>query len=91
MRDIWLCEFYKYFLTPSARFHQHQNCLQHTSRVKKILSDIDPSGGDVSVLAEEEGSRVWFNWVMPHLKSKATGTLKSYWTSLQKFEEFLTT
>lgn len=63
--------------------------LQHASQVKKILSDIDPSGGDVSVLAAVEGSHVWLDWVMPNLKSKAAGTLKSYLTSLQKFMEFV--
>ena len=38
---------------------------------------------------EEEGNKVWLDWVVPNLKTKAIGTLKSSLGSLQKFLEFL--
>ena len=42
------------------------------------------------MLCEEEGSRIWLDWVVPNLIVRAAGTLKSFLTSLQKFLEFLT-
>ena len=89
-RHIWLVAYYKYLLTPAAGFHQDKNRLQHACQVKTILHDIDPSGDDIAVLAEEEGNLVWVEWVIPNLKKKAAGTLKPYLTSLQKFLEYVT-
>lgn len=89
-RHIWLVAYFKYLFTPAAGFHQDKNRLQHACQVRTILRDIDPSGEDILVLAEEEGNKVWLDWVMPNLKNKAAGTLKSYLTSLQKFLEFVT-
>ena len=59
-------------------------------QVKTILEDIDPSGDNILILAEEEGNHVWVDWVIPNLKKKAAGTIKSYLTSLQKFLEYVT-
>lgn len=61
-------------------------CSMHACRVKTILEEIDPKGDDILVLAQEEGNRVWLEWVIPNLKKKKKGgTLESYLTSLQKF------
>lgn len=40
-------------------------------------------------MAEEEGNKVWLDWVVPDLKTKKPGTLKSYLTSLQLFLEYV--
>ena len=88
-RHIWLVGFFQYLFTPAAGYHKDQNRLQHACQVKTILTDIDPNGADILVLAEDEGSRVWLDWVVPNLTTKAAGTIKSYLTSLQKFLEFV--
>ena len=89
-RHKWLIAYYKYLFTPSAGFHKERNRLQHASQVKTILEETDPKGDDIVFLAEEEGNRVWVDWVVPNLKKKGAGTLKSYLTSLQMFLEYAT-
>ncbi|PFX17367.1 hypothetical protein AWC38_SpisGene18303 [Stylophora pistillata] len=89
-RHAWLVGFYKYLNTPAAGFHKDRNRLQHACQVKTLLNEVDPSGVDIQVLDEEEGSRVWLDWVKPNLSVRAAGTLKSYLNSLQKFLEFVT-
>ena len=51
---------------------------------------IEPKGDDITIIADEEGNKVWLDWVMPNLTKKAGGTLKSYLGSLQKFLEYVT-
>ena len=75
--------FYNYLLTPAAGFHKERNRLQHATQVRTILNE-----NDITFLGHEEGTRVWLDWVIPNLKAKAGGTLKSYLGSLQKFLEF---
>lgn len=58
--------------------------------MKTLLDETDPKGDDIVFLAEEEGNRVWVDWVVPNLRKKAAGTLKSYLTSLQMFLEYAT-
>ena len=89
-RHKWLVYYYRYLFTPDAGFHQDKNRLQHASQVKTILFETDPTGDDIAFLAEEEGNRVWVDWVVPNINKKAAGTLKSYLTSLQKFLEYVT-
>ena len=89
-RHKWLIAYYKYLFTPSAGFDKERNQLQHASQVKTILEETDPKGDDIVFLAEEEGNRVWVDWVVPNLKKKGAGTLKSYLTSLQMFLEYAT-
>ena len=89
-RHKWLIVYYKYLFTPTAGFHQHRNRLQHAGQVKTILDETDPKGDDIVFLTEEEGNRVWIDWVVPNLRKKAAGTLKSYLTSLQMFLEYVT-
>ena len=63
--------------------------LQHAAQVKGLLEELEPSGVDVQVLCQEDGGRVWSEWVVPNLTRKAAGTLKSYLNSLQMFLDFL--
>lgn len=63
-RHKWLVVFYKYLMTPSTSFHKDRNRLQHASQVRAILNNIDPNGDDVHVLVEEEGNKVWLEWVV---------------------------
>ena len=89
-RHMWLIGFYKYLFTPAAGFHKERNRLQHASQVRTILEEIEPKGDDITIIADEEGNKVWLDWVMPNLTKKAGGTLKSYLGSLQKFLEYVT-
>ena len=89
-RHKWLIAYYKYLFMPTAGFHQHRNRLQHAGQVKTILDETDPKGDDIVFLTEDEGNRVWIDWVVPNLRKKAAGTLKSYLTSLQMFLEYVT-
>ena len=63
--------------------------LQYAAQVKGMLEVLEPSGEDVQVLCQEDGGRVWLEWVVPNLTRKAAGTLKSYLNSLQMFLEFV--
>ena len=53
------------------------------------MEDLEPSGSDVEVLCQEDGCKVWLDWVVPNLGKKAAGTLKSYLNSLQMFLHYL--
>ena len=86
----WLCQFYRYLFTPSAGFHKDKNRLQHACQVKKLLKEADPHGNDSVFLAKEEGNRAWVDWVIPNLRKKKPGTLKSYLTSFEIFLEYVT-
>lgn len=66
---IWFADF-NYLFTLAAGFHQDKNCLQHVCQVRTMLEDIDPSGEDIVILAEDEGNKVWLDWVIPNLKNK---------------------
>ena len=61
-------------------------------QVSALLESLDPKGEDITVLAKEDGDIVWTQWVHPHLsqETKASGTLISYLTSLEKFLIFVT-
>ena len=87
-RHKWLACFYEYLLTPAAGFHQERNRLQHATQVTNIINEIDPKGNDILFLGQDKGTRVWLEWVVPNLKKKAGGSLKSYLGSLQKCLEF---
>ena len=85
----WLCYFYRYLFTPSASFQKDRNRLQHACQVKKLIKETDPHGNDIFFLVEEEGNRVWVDWVIPNLQKKEAGTLKSYLTSFQIFLAYI--
>jgi len=53
------------------------------------MEETDPRGDDILFLVEEEGNRVWVNWVIPNLQKKKAGTLKSYLTSFEIFLEYV--
>ena len=84
-RHKWLVHFYKHLFTPNAGFHKDGNRLQHACQVRKLLEECDPHGNDITFLADDEGNKVWVDWVVPNLKKKKPGTLKSYMTSLEMF------
>jgi len=88
-RHKWLVYFYNHLFTPSAGFHKDANRLQHACQVRKLLEECDPAGDDITFLAEDEGNKVWIDWVVPNLKEKKPGTLKSYMTSLEMFLEYI--
>ena len=87
-RHKWLCQFYRYLFTPAAGFHKDKNRLQHACQVKRLIEETDPHGDDILFLVEDEGDRVWVNWVIPHLQKRKAGTLKSYLTSFEMFLEY---
>lgn len=72
--------------TPSAGFHKDCNRLQHACQVKKLIEETDPHGDNILFLVEEEGNQVW---VIPNLKKKKAGTLKSYLTSFEIFLDYV--
>ena len=84
-RHKWLCHFYQYLFTPDDK-----NRLQHACQVKRLLEESDPNGEDIVFLAEEEGSRLWLDWVIPNLKKRKPGTLKLYLMSFELFLAFVT-
>ena len=88
-RHKWLCFFYCYLFTPTAGFHKDRNRLQHACQVKKLIEETDPKGDDILFIVEDEGNRVWVDWVIPNLKKKKAGTLKSYLTSFEMFLEYV--
>ena len=88
-RHKWLCNFYRYLFTPTAGFHRDRNRLQHACKVKKLIEETDPKGDDILFLVEDEGNRVWVDWVVPNIKKKKPGTLKSYLTSFEIFLEYV--
>ena len=90
-RHKWLCYFYHHLFTPTAGFHKDRDRLQHAYQVKKLIEETDPRGDDIAFLAEEEGNRVWIDWVITNLLTKKPGTLKSYLTSFELFLEYVIT
>ena len=66
--------------------------LQHVSQVSSLLEFLDPSGTDILILGEDEGDAPWLHWAKPACdeKLKASGTIISYLTSLEKFYLFVT-
>lgn len=88
-RHKWLIHYYRHLFTPDAGFHKDKNRLQHALQVKHIM-ETDPRGHDITFMAEEEGSRIWLDWVVPNLKSKKPGRLKSNLTSLEICLTFVT-
>ena len=40
-------------------------------------------------MVDEEGNRVWIDWVIPNLQNKKPGTLKSYLTSFEIFLDYV--
>ena len=63
--------------------------LQHACQVKTLLQNLDPAGDDIAIIAQEDGCKVWLDWVMPNLAKLAGGTLKSFINSLQMFIQFV--
>ena len=57
--------------------------------MKRLIEETDPKGDDIKFLVEDEGNRVWVDWVVPNLQNKKPGTLKSYLTSFEVFLEFV--
>ena len=57
--------------------------------MKRLLEETDPHGNDIVFLTEEEGNRIWVDWVIPNLTKKKPGTLKSYLTSFKIFLEYI--
>lgn len=51
----------------------------------KLLNEMEPARKDIMVLFEEDGCKVWIDWVVPNLTKRAAETLKSYLNSLQMF------
>ena len=88
-RHQWLCFVYRCLFMPSSGFHKDRNRVQHACQVKRILEETDPHGSDIVFLTEEEGNRVWVDWIIPQLKKRKPGTLKSYLTSFELFLEFV--
>ena len=88
-RHQWLVNFYRQLFTLSAGFHKEKNRLQHACQVKRLKEETNPSRDDITFMAEDEGNTVWLDWVVPNLKKKKPGTLKSYLTSLKLFLEYV--
>jgi len=42
-------------------FHKERNRLQHASQVRTILEEIEPKGDDITIIADEEGNKVWLD------------------------------
>ena len=89
-RHKWLVHYYKHLFTPDAGFHKDKNRLQHASQVKRIIEQTNPNGEDITFMADDEGSRIWIDWVVPNLKAKKPGMVKSYLTSLEIFLGYVT-
>ncbi len=89
-RHKWLVHYYRHLFTPDAGFHKDKNRLQHASQGKRILEETDPGGDDITFIADDEGSKIWIDWVVPNLKTKKPGTVKSYLTSLEIFLTYVT-
>lgn len=51
-----------------------------------MIEETDPHGDNILFLVEEEGDQVW---VIPNLKKKKAGTLKSYLTSSEIFLDYV--
>ncbi|XP_029199555.2 uncharacterized protein LOC114964391 [Acropora millepora] len=87
----WLCGFFQYLRLPDAGYWKETQCLQHASLIKILLETLAADEDDLECLGAENGDAVWVRWVDPHQqnKSKAPGTLTSYFTSLQMFRTFL--
>ncbi|PFX17272.1 hypothetical protein AWC38_SpisGene18411 [Stylophora pistillata] len=68
---------------------KRRRSLQHACQVKSLLQKLDPAGVDIGIIAEEDGCKVWLDWVMPNLAKPAGGTLKSYLNSLHMFIQFV--
>ena len=81
----WLCHFFRYLFIPDAGFHKNKNRLQHACQVKRLLEESDPHGDDIAFLADEEGNKIWVDWVIPNLTKRKPGTLKSYLMSFKLF------
>ena len=88
-RHKWLVHFYRYLFTPTAGFHKDRNRLQHACQVRRLLEESDPNGNDISFIADDECNRVWIDWVVPNLRKKRPGTVKSYLTSFEIFLEYV--
>ena len=65
------------FLMRGAK--KDRNRLQHTSHIRTILEDLEPSGRDIEVLSNDEGYIVWPDWVDPKMSTLKSGTIKSCW------------
>ena len=83
----WLVGFYKYLNNPDCGRKMSNDHLQHAGQPRKILEDLDPNGGDLNILSEDEGYKVWMDWVDPKMDDLSCGTIKSY---LCTYEIFLT-
>ena len=88
-RHQWLCGFFRYL--PDAGYWKETQCLQHASLIKILLETLAADEDDLECLGAENGDAVCVRWVDPHLqnKSKAPGTLTSYFTSPQMFRTYL--
>ena len=88
-RHKWLVHFYRHLFTPAAGFHKDRNRLQHANQVKRLLEESDPRGNDIDFIADDEGNRVWIDWVIPNLRKRKPGTVKSYLTSFELFLNYV--
>lgn len=89
-RHKWLVYYYRHLFTPDVGFHKDKNRLQHASQVKRIMEETDPGSDDITFITEDEGCKIWIDWVVPNLKAKKPGTVKSYLTSLEIFLTYVT-
>ena len=91
-RHHWLCGYYRYLERPVNGKKTERQRLQHVSQVSSLLEFLDPSGTDILILGEDEGDAPWLRWAKPACdnKLKASGTIISYLTSLEKFYVFVT-
>lgn len=46
--------------------------------MKIFFDEIDLKGDDIVFLVEEEGNRVWVDWVVLNVRKKVVGILKFY-------------
>ena len=86
-RHEWLTLFHRHLGSPFGGNLDPKSCRQHAAQVRTILEHVDPDGDDVACLSGDEGNAVWTKWVEEQLFEKASGTIKAYLCSLEKFLE----
>ena len=57
--------------------------------LRRLLEESDPHGNDIDFIADDEGNRVWIDWVIPNLRKRKPGTVKSYLTSFELFLNYV--
>lgn len=57
-RHKWLVCYYCNLFSPDSGFHKNKNRLQHASQVRRIMEETDPSGDDITFMAEDRLDRL---------------------------------